>query len=55
VKPIRKCADGRKALLVYLDEDIIKRLKKLVVDDDCNVYDLVEEAAQKWLRKQELG
>lgn len=50
VKPIRKRADGRKALLVYLDEDLIKRLKKLAVDEDCNVYDIVEEATQEWLR-----
>jgi hypothetical protein len=50
-----KRADGRKAPLVYPDEDTIKRLKKLAVDDDCNVYDLVEEATQEWLRKQELG
>lgn len=50
VKPIRKRADGRKALLVYLDEEVIKSLKKLAVDEDCNVYDIVEEAARTWLK-----
>lgn len=48
-KPIRKRADGRKALLVYMDEDLIKRIKKFAVDEDCNVYDIVEEAARAWL------
>ena len=51
-KPIRKRADGRKALLVYMDEDLIKLLKKAAVDHDCNVYDIVEDATREWLRKQ---
>jgi hypothetical protein len=32
-----------------MDEDLIKRLKKSAVDDDCNVYDIMEEAARAWL------
>lgn len=51
MKPIRKRADGRRALLVYLDGDLIKRLKKLAVDEDCNVYDIVEKATRDWLEK----
>ena len=52
VRPIRSRQDGRKGLLVYLDADLIKELKKAALDDDCNVYDIVEEAARDWLRKR---
>ena len=48
-KPNRKRQDGRKSLLVYMDEDLIKRIKKLAVDEDCNVYDIVEKATRAWL------
>ena len=48
VRPIRSRQDGRKGLLVYLDADLIKE----ALDDDCNVYDIVEEAARDWLRKR---
>jgi len=41
--------DGRKSLLVYMDEALIKELKKVAVDDDCNAYDIVEAATRKWL------
>ena len=51
-KPIRKRDDGRKGLLVYLDVGLIKDLKKAALDDDCNVYDIVEEAAKDWLAKR---
>lgn len=47
---IRKRPDGRKSLLVYMDEALIKELKKAAVDDDCNAYDIVEIATREWLR-----
>lgn len=49
-KSNRKRADGRKGLLVYLDADLIRDLKKAALDDDCNVYDIVEEASRAWLQ-----
>ena len=48
-KSIRARSDGRKSLLVYMDEALIKELKKVAVDDDCNAYDIVEEATRRWL------
>ncbi len=45
----RKRRDGRKSLLVYMDEALIKELKKAAVDDDRNAYDIVEEATRNWL------
>ena len=41
--------DGRKSLLVYLDAGLIKDLKKAALDDETNVYELVEDAARTWL------
>lgn len=49
-RSIRKRSDGRKSLLVYMDEALIKELKKVAVDDDCNAYDIVEEATREWLK-----
>jgi hypothetical protein len=44
--------DGRKQLLVYLPPDLIKDLKKAALDEDRNVYDLVEEASREWLARR---
>lgn len=45
----RTRTDGRKSLLVYLDEDIIKQLKKVALDQDRHAYEIAEEAIQQWL------
>ena len=50
---IRKRSDGRKSLLVYMDEALIKELKKVAVDDDCNAYDIVEKATREWLERRQ--
>ncbi len=49
----RKRADGRRSLLVYLDADLIKRLKKTALDLDTNTYEIVEEAVRNWLERRE--
>lgn len=41
--------DGRKALLIYLNQDVIKRLKKAAVDSDKHAYEIAEEAVRQWL------
>jgi hypothetical protein len=48
-KDARSRTDGRRSLLVYLDATLIKELKKAAVDDDTNVYEIVEEATRAWL------
>lgn len=48
-KSIRNRSDGRKSLLVYMDEALIKELKKVAVDEDCNAYEIVEQATREWL------
>lgn len=47
----RPRADGRKTLLVYLDGELIKDLKKAALDQERNVYEIVEEASRLWLAK----
>jgi len=44
--------DGRRTLLVYLDGDLIKALKKVALDEERNVYEIVEEAARDWLKSK---
>ena len=50
--PSRKREDGRKQLLVYLPPDLIKDLKKAALDEERNVYALVEEASRDWLARR---
>jgi hypothetical protein len=45
----RKRSDGRKSLLVYLDPDVIKHLKKAALDQDRTAYEITEEAVREWL------
>lgn len=52
-RSIRARSDGRRSLLVYMDEALIKELKKVAVDDDCNAYDIVEVATREWLAKRQ--
>jgi hypothetical protein len=51
-KSARPRPDGRKTLLVYLDGELIKNLKKAALDDERNVYEIVEEAARDWLERR---
>jgi hypothetical protein len=41
--------DGRKAMLLYLPEDLIKRLKVAALDERRHAYELAEEAVLQWL------
>jgi len=49
----RNREDGRRQLLVYLDPDLIKCLKRVALDEEIHVYEIVEEAARDWLRRKE--
>ena len=51
-KDARSRTDGRRSLLVYLDATLIKELKKAAVDDDTNVYEIVEDATRAWLTRR---
>jgi hypothetical protein len=50
---VRSRDDGRKSLLVYLNADLIKELKKAALDDEVNAYEIVEEATRQWLARRE--
>lgn len=45
----RMRADGRRPLLVYLDQEIIKQLKKVALDQERTAYEITEEAVREWL------
>ncbi len=47
---IRVRADGRRPLLVYLNREVIKALKKAALDEDRTAYEITEEAVSEWLR-----
>jgi hypothetical protein len=51
VKSARPRTDGRRTLLVYLDGELIKELKRAALDEERNVYEIVEEASRDWLRR----
>jgi hypothetical protein len=51
-KATRKRTDGRKTLPVCLDRELIKNLKRAALDDERNVYEIVEEASRTWLRRR---
>jgi hypothetical protein len=42
--------DKRKSLLVYLDPEVIKKLKIEALNQNRPAYELVEEAVSLWLR-----
>ena len=49
----RARTDGRRSLLVYLEPDLIKDLKRAALDDEANVYEIVEAAAREWLKRRD--
>jgi hypothetical protein len=48
----RTRGDGRRQLLVYLQVELIKELKRVAIDEGRPAYEIVEEAIQDWLRKK---
>jgi hypothetical protein len=38
--------------LVYLDADLIKSLKMAALDEERHVYEIVEEATQRWFERR---
>jgi hypothetical protein len=47
--------DGRKALLVYMRPDLIKRLKVEALTEGRPAYVLTEEAVSDWLARRTKG
>jgi hypothetical protein len=48
-------ADGRKSLLVYLHQEVIKKLKIAALDEDRPAYEIAEEAISEWLAARAQG
>jgi hypothetical protein len=49
---VRFRSDGRRTLLVYMDSDLIKEVKKAALDDERTVYEIVEEATRAWMARR---
>jgi hypothetical protein len=45
----RTASGERRQLLVYLDQEMVKRLKKAAIDLDLSASDVVGEAVEDWL------
>jgi hypothetical protein len=50
--PARARSDGRRQFLIYLNEDLIKELKRAALDEDRPAYELAEEAIFEWLKRR---
>jgi hypothetical protein len=46
----RTRSDGRRQLLIYLDPELIKELKRAALDEDRAAYEVAEEAIREWIR-----
>jgi hypothetical protein len=46
----RTRSDGRRQLLIYMDPEVIKELKRAALDEDRPAYEVAEEAIREWLR-----
>lgn len=44
--------DGRRQLLLYLDPEVIKELKRAALDEDKPAYVLAELAIREWLKRR---
>jgi ribbon-helix-helix CopG family protein len=52
-KPATKQDADRRQLLVHIEADRVKKLKKAAIDLERSASDIVEEAVQAWLEKFE--
>src|ERR1700738_4259279 len=43
-------SDGRRQLLIYLDPELIKELKRTALDEDRPAYEIADVAIREWLR-----
>jgi len=48
---VRKRADGRRQLLIYLLPEVIVELKRAALSHEKPAYELAEEAIRDWLSK----
>jgi hypothetical protein len=46
----RARSDGRRQLLIYMDPEVIRQLKRAALDEDRPAYEVAEEAIREWLR-----
>jgi hypothetical protein len=47
---VRTRTDGRRQLLLYMDPEVIKELKRAALDSDRPAYEIAEEAIREFLK-----
>jgi hypothetical protein len=47
---VRSRRDGRRQLLLYMDPEVIKELKRAALDTDRPAYEIAEEAIREFLK-----
>jgi hypothetical protein len=53
VKPRARAPEGKKQVLIIMDQDVIKSVKVAAVEDDIKMSHAVEEAVRDWLSKRQ--
>jgi hypothetical protein len=48
----RRTAAGRRQLLIYIDPELVKDVKRLAIDRDTNASSLIELAVREWVERQ---
>ncbi|CAN2532676.1 hypothetical+protein [Methylocapsa aurea] len=49
VRSLAPRKDGRRSLLLYLNSDVIKALKRQALEQERHAYEIAEEAIAAWL------
>jgi len=52
VKPRSRAPEGKKQVLIIMDQDVIKSVKVAAVEDEIKMSHAVEEAVRDWLSKR---
>jgi hypothetical protein len=47
---VRTRADGRRQLLLYMDPEVVRELKRAALDSDRPAYEIAEEAIREFLK-----
>ena len=52
VKPRARAPEGKRQVLIIMDQDVIKSVKVAAVEDDIKMSHAVEKAVRDWLSKR---
>jgi len=47
--------DGRRQFLTKMKVDVIKGIKQAALEDDTHAWQIMEQAAEEWLKRRKAG